>query len=177
MTESDKIKCEALKLTSNKVVTVEVGPTRMRKIVKQTVGEEKVKITGKVFRGNFTKFNSFASRPSTTLGLSTFYWVIIGSVSGSLILIATISGICGYKMHSGKNASDSPRKPSGGNTFIRNDIQIRNPDSKFWFSSIKRKKNNAMPLEELPVQNERIKELEGVLTLGEQQALEEKESA
>merc|ERR1712074_339096 len=128
--ESDQIKCGALKLTSNKVVTVEVGPTRMRKIVKQTVGEEKDKITGKMFSGNFTKFNSFASRPSTTLGLSTFCWVIIGSVSGSLILIATISGICGYKMHSGKNASDSPR----GNTFIRNEIQV-NPESKFRFCS------------------------------------------
>ena len=42
---SDLIKCGALKLTSNKVVTVEVGPTRMRNIVKQKTGEEKVKIT------------------------------------------------------------------------------------------------------------------------------------
>ena len=165
----------ALKLTSNKVVTVEVGPTRMRKIVKQTVGEEKVRITGKVFRGNFTKFNPLASQPSTTLGLSTFYWVIIGSVSGSLILIATLSGICGYKMHSGKNAFNSPNKPSGGNTFIRNEIQV-NPESKFKFCSIRRKKNNDMRLEEVPIRSENIKELEGVLTLGEQQALEEKES-
>jgi len=168
--ESDQIKCGALKLTSNKVVTVEVGPTRMMKIVKQTVGEEKVKITGKVFRGNFTKFNSFVSPPSTTLGLSTFYWVLIGSVSGSLILIATISGICGYKIHSGRNASESPRKTAGGNTFIKNDIQISNPESKFWFSSTRRKKNNAMILEEYPVQSTRVetkfKELERVLTPG-----------
>merc|ERR1712030_100210 len=110
-------------------------------------------------------------------GLSTFYWVLIGSVSGCLVLIATISGTCGYKIHSGRNASESPRKSAGGNTFIKNDIQIRNPESKSWFNSIKRKKNNAMMLEEYPVQSARIKELEGVLTMEEQQALEEKESA
>ena len=181
--ESDRIKCGALNLTSNKVVTVEVGPTRMRKIVKQNVGEEKVKITGKVFRGNFTKINSFVSPPSTTLGLSTFYWVLIGAVSGSLVLIATIAGVCGYKIHNGRNTSESSKKTSGGNTFIQNDIQISNPESKFWYSSTRRKKNksnNAMVLEDYPVQSARIenkcKELEGVLTMEEQQALEEKEA-
>merc|ERR1712074_121470 len=46
--ESDQIKCGALKLTSNKMVTVEVGPTRMKKILKQTVGENKAKIPEKV---------------------------------------------------------------------------------------------------------------------------------
>ena len=79
-------------------------------------------------------------------------------------------------MHSGKNAHNSPNKPSGRNTFIRNEIQV-NPESKFKFCSIRRKKNNDMMLEEVPVRSERIKELEGVLTLGEQQALEEKESS
>ena len=179
--ESDQIKCGALKLTSNKVVTVEVGTTRMRKIVKLNTGEEKVKITGKVIRGNFTNTNLFASPPSTTLGLSTFYWVLIGSVSGRLVLIATISGVCGYRIHSGRNTSESSKQTSGGNTFIRNDIQISNPESKFWFSSTRRKKNNAMILEEYPVQSARVenkfKELEGVLTMEEQQALEEKELA
>merc|ERR1712105_243349 len=182
--ESDQIKCGALKLTSNKVVTVEVGPTRMKKIVKQTVGENKVKITGKVFRGNFTISNLFGSRPHTTLGLSTFYWILIGSVSGGIILLAIITGTCGYKFRSKKNSTDSPRKSSGGNTFVRNDIQI-NPESKFRFGSIKRKKNNTMRLEEIPaqslenipVQATKLKELEGVLTLGEQLALEAKESA
>ena len=118
------------------------------------------------------------------LGLSTFYWVLIGSVSGSVILIAIISGICGYKLHSKKNTTDSPKKSSGGNTFVHNDIQI-NPESKFRFEYIKRKKNNSMRLEEIPVQSlenipvqtTKIKELEGVLTLGEQLALEAKESA
>ena len=110
-------------------------------------------------------------------------WVLIGAVSGSLILIATISGFCGYKIRNGKSATESPRKSSGGNTFVHNDIQINNPESKFRFGSIKRKKNNAIRLEEIPelediqVQTTRIKELEGVLTLGEQQALEAKESA
>ena len=45
---SDLIKCGVLKLTSNKVITVKVGPTRMRKIVKQKTGENKVRITGKI---------------------------------------------------------------------------------------------------------------------------------
>merc|ERR1712105_311379 len=101
--ESDQIKCGALKLTSNKVVTIEVGPTRMRKITKQTVGEKKVKITGKVFRGNFTIANLFNSHPNTTLGLSTFYWVLIGAVSGGIIIIEIISGICGYKLRNKKS--------------------------------------------------------------------------
>jgi len=95
-----------------------------------------------------------------------------------------IAGICGYKLRSGRNTTDSSRKPSGGNTFVHNDIQI-NPESKFGFGSIKRKKNNTMRLEEIPVQNlenipvqtTKLKELEGVLTLGEQLALEAKESA
>jgi len=70
---SKQIKCGALKLTSNKVVTVEAGPTRMRKITKKKVGETAVKISGKVFRGNITFPNQFYSVPKTTLGLSTFY--------------------------------------------------------------------------------------------------------
>ena len=111
--ESIQIKCGALKLTSNKVVTVEVGPTRMRKIVKQNTGATKVKISGKVFRGNFTKTNPFFSPPNTTLGLSTFYWVLIGAVSGSLILFATITGICGYRIHSGRNSSEPSKQTSG----------------------------------------------------------------
>ena len=146
--------------------------------MKQNTGEEKVKITGKVIRGNFTNTNLFASLPSTTLGLSTFYWVLIGSVSGSLVLIATISGVCGYRIHSGRNASESSKQTSGGNTFIRNDIQVH-PESKFWFSSTRRKKNRAnndMTLEDYPVQS-KFKELEGVLTQEEQQALEGKEIA
>ena len=65
---SELIRCGALILTSNKVVTVEVGPTRMRKIVKQRTGEDKVKITGKVFRGNFTKTNPFLSPRAHALG-------------------------------------------------------------------------------------------------------------
>ena len=40
---SELIRCGALKLTSNKVVTIEVGPTRMRKIVKQRTGRTKSK--------------------------------------------------------------------------------------------------------------------------------------
>ena len=84
------------------MVTVEVGPTRMRKIVKQKTGEEKVRITGKVFRGNIRKNNLVLSPPQTTLGLSMFYWVLIGAVSGSLVLVATIAAACGYKIRNNR---------------------------------------------------------------------------
>ena len=182
--ESNLIKCGALKLTSNKVVTVEVGPTRMRKIEKQRTGENKVKITEKVFRGNITKTNLFVNPPSTTLGLSTFYWVLIGAASGSLILVATIFGACGYKIRNNRKDPRPSGVPSGGNTFIQNDIRIGNPASRPWYLSSKRKKNrsnNAIDLEEYPGFSGRTenkcKELEGVLTMEEQQALDEKEAA
>merc|ERR1712030_210300 len=176
--------CGALKLTSNKVVTVEVGPTRMKKIVKQTMGENKVKITGKVFRGNFTVSNLFGNLPHTTLGLSTFYWILIGSVSGGVIVLPIIAGICGYRFRSKINATDSPRKLSGGNTFVRNDIQI-NTEPKFRLGSFKRKKNNISRLEEIPAaslesipsQTRKFPEQEGILTMGEQLALEAKDLA
>ena len=103
---SDLIKCGALKLTSNKVVTVEVGPTRMKKIVKQSTGKDRVKITEEEFRGNLSITNPFLNLPSTTLGLSMFYWVLIGATSGSLILIAAINGACGYKVRNSKGARD-----------------------------------------------------------------------
>ena len=154
----------------------------MRKIVKQKTGEDKVKITGKVFRGNFTKIHSFVSPPSTTLGLSTFYWVLIGATSGSLVLIAAIIGACGYKLRNSKGDPGSSGKHSGGNTFIQNDIQINNPATKSWYSSARWKKNkpnNEIILEEHPGNSERpsyrCKELEWVLTMEEQQALDEKD--
>ena len=56
---------------------------------------------------------------------------------------------------------------------------MSNPESKFWFSSTRRKKNrtnNDMTLEDYPVQT-KFKELEGALTQEEQQGLEEKELA
>ena len=152
--------------------------------MKQKTEEKKVRITEKVFRGNITKNNLVLSPPQTTLGLSMFYWILIGAVSGSLVLVATIAGACGYKIRNNRKDTDSAGKPSGGNTFIQNDIQIGNPASRPWYSSSRRKKNrsnNAMILEEYPGYNgrteNRCKELEGVLTMEEQQALDEKEVA
>ena len=66
--------------------------------------------------------------------------------------------------------------PTGGPTFVHNEIQI-NPESRFKFGSFKRKKNNTDRIEEVPEKPIRIKELEGVPTLGEMLALEAKESA
>ena len=172
---SEQIKCGALKLTSNKMVTVEVGPTRMRKITKQKTGEKSVRITGKVFRGNITFPNQFFSHPSTTLGLSSFYWILIGAVAGAVLIIAIISGICGYKLRNRNKNTESATLPTGGPTFVHNEIQI-NPESRFKFGSFKRKKNNTDKIEEIQEKPIRIKELEGVPTLGEMMALEAKES-
>ena len=49
--ESDQIKCGALKITSNKAITVEVGPTRMRKIKKTNSRREESQDIGKSFPG------------------------------------------------------------------------------------------------------------------------------
>ena len=113
-----------------------------------------------------------------------FYWVLIGAVSCSLVLVATIAAACGYKIRNNRKNLESAGKPSGGNTFIQNDIQIGNPATRPWYSSARRKKNrsnNAMILEEYPEVNgkteNRCKELEGVLTMEEQQALDEKEAS
>ena len=78
----------------------------------------------------------------------------------------------------GKTTSAAgPSQPTpGAGTFVLNDINIH-PGAKFKLGSMKRKRNNATKLEELEDHVEepvRFKELEGVLTLGEQKALEEK---
>ena len=148
----------------------------MRKITKQKVGEKRVRITGKIFRGNFTFPNQFYSHPSTTLGLSSFYWILIGAVSGAVLIIAIISGICGYKLRNRNTDTEAAKLPPGGNTFVHNDIQI-NPESRFKFGSFKRKRNNEDKIEEIPETPIKIKELEGVPTMGELMALEAKESA
>ena len=61
----------------------------------------------------------------------------------------------------------------GNATFVLNDINI-NPGGKFKLGSIRRKKNNTAKFEEITDQAEepiRFKELEGVLSIGEQRAL------
>ena len=80
---------------------------------------KKVKITGKVFRGNFTIANLISSHPKTTLGLSTFYWVLIGAVSGGIIIIATISGVCGYKLEKQLNEAGGNTSTAGKNKRTR----------------------------------------------------------
>ena len=66
--------------------------------------------------------------------------------------------------------------PTGGTTFVRNEINI-NSEPKLKFGSFKRKKNNADKIEEIPDSPTKFKELEGVPTLGEISAMEAKESA
>ena len=137
-----------------------------------------------MFRGNHTVSNLFGKLPHTTLGISTFYWILIGSVSGGIILLAITAGICGHRFRSKISAANSPKKSSGGNTFVRNDIQI-NTEPKFRLGSFKRKKNNLSRLEEIPAaslesipsQTRKFPEQEDLLTMGEQLALEAKELA
>ena len=178
--ESTLIKCGALKMTSNKVVTVEVEPTRMRMIERTNSGEMKVKIQEKEFRGNVTDTNMFVTTPDTTLGLSTFYWVIIGAASGALLLAATIFSVCGYRTFSSARGPTSTGAPTGGNTFIQNNTQLGSSVPRPWHLSSRRKKNrssNEIVLEEFPgfsgKQENKCRELEGVLTMDEQRALTE----
>merc|ERR1712055_628148 len=174
---SEKIKCGSLKLTSSKMTTVEVGPIRMKKITKQNIGERTVKITEKVFRGNFTTPKFFQSQTNTFWGMSLFYWILIGSITGAVLVLVIIAGICGYKRN----------KTTGTPGFVFNDIDII-PGGKFRLGSMRRKRNNTAGLEdksakledkserfeEITDQEEeptRFKELEGRLSIGEQKAL------
>merc|ERR1712173_405792 len=174
---SEEIKCGSLKLTSSKVTTVEVGPIRMKKIKKQNVGERTVRITGKVFRGNFTTPAVFQSKAKTFWGMSLFYWILIGSIAGAVLVLVVIAGICGYKLS----------RPTGTPGFVLNDIDI-NPGGKFRLGSLRRKKNNTAKSEDnkarfedntakfeeiidKPEEPTRFKELEGMLSIGEQRAL------
>ena len=145
----------------------------MKKITKQNIGERTVKITGKVFRGNFTTPKFFQSQTNTFWGMSLFYWILIGSITGAVLVLAIIAGVCGYKRN----------KTTGTPGFVFNDIEI-NPGGKFRLGSIRRKKNNAARLEDNLSRFEEItdqvkepkkfKELEGVMSIGEQRALADK---
>jgi hypothetical protein len=167
---SKQIKCGALKITSNKVVTVETGPTRMRKITKKKTGEKAVKISGKVFRGNVTFPSHFYGIPKTTLGLSTFSWILIGAVSGGVLVIIIISVICIKKLRNNIKDANSANTPAGGPTFVKNEINITS-DSKGKLGSFKRKKNNTNRIEEILDSPSKYKELENVPTLGELEAI------
>merc|ERR1712208_273487 len=125
----------SLKLTSSKMTTVEVGPIRMKKITKQNIGERTVEITEKVFRGNFTTPKFFQSQTNTFWGMSLFYWILIGSITGVVLVI--IAGICGYKRI----------KTTGTPGFVFNDIDII-PGGKFRLGSMRRKRNNTAGLED-----------------------------
>merc|ERR1712030_12755 len=171
---SEKIRCGSLKLTSSKMTTVEAGPIRMRRITKQHTGEKAVKITEKVFRGNFTTPKFSQPQTKTFWGISLFYWVLIGSITGAVLVLVIIAGICGFKRN----------KTTGTPGFVFNDIDI-NPGGKFRPASMRRKRNNTARLEaklednveifeEITEEEEepvRCKELEGRLSIEEQQAL------
>ena len=103
-----------------------------------------------------------------------FYWILIGSITGAVLVLVIIAGICGFKRN----------KTTGTPGFVFNDIDI-NPGGKFRLASMRRKRNNAAStqaklednserFEEITDQEEepvRCIELEGKLSVGEQQAL------
>ena len=122
----------------------------------------------------------FVTSPNTTLGLSTFYWVIIGAASGALLLAATNFSICGYRNFSLAKGASPTGATTGGNTFIQNNTQLGSSVPRPWYLSSRRKKNrsnNEVILEEFPgfsgKQENNCKELEGMQTLDEQRALTE----
>ena len=84
----------------------------------------KVRIQETEFRGNITNTNLFMTSPSTTLGLSTFYWIIIGAVSVAAILFAVIFSACGYKVFSTGKDLTSSGAPEGRQTFIKNNTNL-----------------------------------------------------
>ena len=174
--KSSLINCGALKLTSSKVVTVEVEPIRMRTIKRTNTGEMKVRIQETEFRGNITNSNLFVTSPSTTLGLSTFYWIIIGAASGAAILFIIIFCIV---FSTGKEQTSSGA-PAGGQTFIQNNTNLGLSVPRPWsLASMKKKNktNNEIILEEYPgftgKKENKFEELEGVMTLDEQRALKD----
>merc|ERR1712074_97012 len=94
---SEKIKCGSLKLTSSKMTTEEVGPIRMKRITKQNTGERTVKIKEKVLRGNFTTPKFFQSQTNTFWGMSLFYWILIGSITGAVLVLVIITEFRDYR--------------------------------------------------------------------------------
>ena len=168
--KSAEIKCGALSLTTNKAVIVEVGPQRMKKIVKNSANADKAKINEDEFRGNVSTAASGFRFPSTTLGLNTIYWVLMGAVLGGAIITAIIVGICKYHGLGAKPSAS--RLPSGG-TVVHNNIQVIPAEPKFKLVPFKRKRNNIVGMEEIPVLPEPEKR---TLTQGELQAIEADDS-
>ena len=95
---------------------------------------------------------------------------MIGSITGAVLVLMIIAGICGYKLS----------RPTGTPGFVLNDIDI-NPGGKFRLGSMRRKKNNTARFEEntakfeeiinIPDEPIKFQELEGMLSIGEQRAL------
>ena len=152
----------------------------MKKITKQNTGVRTVRITGKVFRGNFTIPHVLQSKTKTFWGMSLFYWILMASIAGAIVVLLIIAGICGYKLSRKTGTTGTPG-------FVLNDIEI-NPGGKFRLGSYRRKKNNARRLEDNTASLEddttrfveivekvkepvKYKELEGKLSIGEQKAL------
>ena len=147
----------------------------MKEIKKQTTGADRTKITEETFRGNFSTAASIFNLPKTTLGLNTIYWVLIGAVLGGALVTVIVIGLCKYR---GKRTKPSASKLPSGGTVVHNNIQINPTESKFKLGSFKRKKSNTVGMEEVPFRPEEVKEAEErIMTLGEQWALEAKESA
>ena len=146
--ESKEIKCSALSLTTNKAVVVEVGPQRMKKIVKNSVNADKARINEEEFRGNISSAASGVIFPSTILGLNTIYWILIGILVGGAIITAVTVGICKYRKP-GPKSSDTT--PSSGGTVVTNNIQVSTAEPKYTLIPSKKKRSVGLEMEQFPV--------------------------
>ena len=116
--------------------------------------------------------------PSTTLGLSTFYWIIIGAALVATILFTIIFCVCGYKFFSTGKDQTLSGAPAEGQTFIQNNTNLGFSIPRPWSSDSIEKKcktKNEISLEEFPgfsgKKEINCEELDGMMTLDEQRAL------
>ena len=121
---------------------------------------------------------SATNPPKAILGLSSLYWIIKGGLAGALILAGIVLTICKCK-----NRKPQHEAPEGNNIFIQNNTQLGQSAPRHWSLSSRRKRNkpaNEITLDDFPKFNEKqeatLKEIEGALTLDEQQALIERSS-
>ena len=122
----------------------------MKTIIKNSANSDKAKINEDEFRGNISTAASGVIFPSTTLGLNTIYWVLMGAILGGVVITVIIVGLCKYHGLGAKPSTSTTMAPSGG-TIVHNNIQVNPAETKFTLVPFKKKRSNMMSLEEIPV--------------------------
>ena len=160
--ESEEIKCSALSLTTNKAVVVEVGPQRMKKIVKSSTNADRARISEKEFRGNISSTASEFILPDTMLGLNRIYWIPIGIIIGGAIITAITIVLCKYRK---PNLGSSDTTPASGTTVVTNNIQLSTTEPKYAAVPAKEICSASLEMDQLTI-------LPKTLTQGEIKAIE-----